>query len=110
MKTIHNVKGMTKMNDLNKYIDHCIIDEYATKSLSEGFSLDVDDIPENELSNFLHELMQRDTNVRDYVLHSMQSMINERLRECESTERYESGFQLKHLSNGDTRLQPMRGF
>ena len=101
---------MTNMKDLNNYIDVCIIDEYATKSFSEGFSLDIDDVPEKEISNFLHELMQRDTNVKDYVLHSMQQLINERLKDRESDERYDSGLRLVRLSNGDTRLQRAGGY
>ena len=101
---------MTNMNDLNKYIDTCIIDEYATKSFSEGFSLDIDDVPQHEVSNFLDELMKRDTDVRDYVLNSMQQLINKRLSECESEERYDSGLRLVRLSNGDTRLQRAGGY
>lgn len=101
---------MTNMKDLNKYIDNCIIDEYATKSFSEGYSLDIDDVPETEISNFIDELMKRDTNVRDYVLHSMQQLINERLRERESDERYDSGLRLIRLPNGDTRLQRAGGY
>lgn len=98
------------MNDLNKYIDTCIIDEYATKNLSEGYALDVDDIPQHEISVFLDELMKRDTGVRDFVLHSMQQLINKRLGECESFDRYDQGLWLEQLSSGDTRLRRMGGY
>jgi hypothetical protein len=98
------------MDSLNQYIDLCIIDEYADKSFSEGYSLDVDSLPDNEISNFLDELMKRDTNVRDYVLHCMQQLIDSRLPECEVNDREHAGLRLVHMSNGDTRIERMRGY
>lgn len=71
------------MTNLNQYIDLCLIDEYATKSSTEGYSLDVDSIPENDKENFLHILMQADTSVKDMVTHAMQKLINDRLADME---------------------------
>lgn len=102
---------MSKYKDsLEQYVDLCIIDEYAEKSFHEGYTLDVDSLPDNEISNFLDELMKRDTSVRDYVLHSMQEIIDERLGECELRDRDDAGLTLVHMSNGDTRLERRRGY
>ena len=98
------------MDSLNQYVDLCIIDEYADKSFSEGYSLDLETLPENEISNFLDELMRQDTNVRDYVRHCMQQLIDSRLPECEVRDRDNAGLTLVHLSNGDTRIERMRGY
>jgi hypothetical protein len=95
------------MDSLNQYVDLCIIDEYADKSFTEGYSLDVDSLPDNEISNFLDELMKRDTTVRDYVRHCMQQIIDSRLPECEVNDRSNAGLTLVHLSNGDTRIERM---
>jgi hypothetical protein len=110
MKTIPIVKGMTNMDSLNQYIDLCLIDEYAEKSFTEGYSLDVDSIPEHDRSNFLDELMRHDTTVRDLVLYHMQKLIDERLPECEVKDRQNAGLRLIHLSNGDTMLVRERGY
>ena len=113
-ETTANVKGMTNMlksiESLNKYVYLCIIDEYADKCFQTGYSLDVDSLPDHEISNFLDELMKRDTNVRDYVLHAMQEAINDRLPECEAEDRENAGLTLVHMSNGDTRIERMKGY
>ncbi len=101
---------LKSMESLNKYVDLCIIDEYAEKSFEEGYTLDVDCLPDNEIANFLAELMERDTSVRDYVLHSMQQIIDDRLPECEVRDRENAGLTLVHMSNGDTRIERMRGY
>ena len=67
------------MKELYKYIDVCLIDEYAEGNFEDGYSLDIDSLPKNEISNFLDRLMQEDTTIRDFVLSHMQQMINERL-------------------------------
>lgn len=92
------------MKELNRYIDICLIDEYATKSFTEGYSLDVDDLTEHERDNFLAELMKHDTAVRDLVHYHMQKLIDERLPECEAEDRRHAGLKLVRLSNGDTQL------
>lgn len=73
------------MNEINKYIDVCLINEYAFQT-EDGFMLDVDSLPEIEKTNFLDVLMKDDTTVRDFVLFQMQKMINERI------EHYEVGY------------------
>lgn len=97
------------MKELYKYVDICLIDEYADKSFTEGYSLDVDDLSEHERSNFLDELMKNDTTVRDLVLFHMQKLIDERLPECEAKDRYDAGLTLRQLSNGDRILVSNRG-
>jgi hypothetical protein len=92
------------MNTLNRYIDICLIDEYADKDLRNGYALDIDSLPEHTRSNFLDELMKHDTSVRDLVLYHMQEMINERLPECELHDRENRGFSMVHRSNGDTEM------
>lgn len=79
---------ITTMKNLNSYIDHCIIEEYADRNLKNGYSLDVDDLPKHDFDNFLNMLMEEDTSVRDYVRCSMQKMIDARLPEVESKARY----------------------
>jgi len=72
------------MEKINTYIDHCLIQEYGTPNKELNcFELDIDDLPDNELDNFLHRLMQEDTTVRDVVHHHMQKLIEKRL--CEVT-------------------------
>lgn len=71
------------MRELNKYIDRCIIDEYAHKDREGSLELDISDIPPNELSNFLSRLMDEDTTVRDFVRDQMQKLIDERIPEVE---------------------------
>ena len=101
---------MTKMDSLNQYIDLCVIAEYADKSFTRGYSLDVDSLPHHEISNLLDELMKRDTNVRDYVLHCMQKLINSRLPECEINDRSTKNLKLIHSSNGDVTFERVRGY
>jgi hypothetical protein len=72
------------MQTINTYIDNCLIHEYGkpNRELCE-YELDLDDLPDHEVSNFLHILMQEDTSVRDFVRHQMQSLIEKRLSEVE---------------------------
>lgn len=70
------------MEEINTYIDHCLIQEYGVPNREiNAYELDLDDLPEIEKDNFLHRLMQQDTHVRDAVHFAMQSMIESRLRE-----------------------------
>lgn len=74
--------GRANMKGLNNYIDRCLIEEYGIRNPKlNGYELDLDDVPEREVSNFLHELMCEDTNVRDYVRDQMQKLINQRLHQ-----------------------------
>jgi len=92
---------------LDSYIDACLIDEYADKDLRKGYSLDVDSLPDHEISNLLDRCMQEDTYIRDFVLSQMQDMINSRLPICEDNDRAGSNVRVVQLSNGD--MLPMRG-
>lgn len=99
------VKRTLTMNEIDSYIDVCLIDEYADKDFNEGYQLDVDSLSEHERSNFLDLLMKHDTTVRDLVLYNMQKLINERLPECELKDRNRAGIKLIRMSNGDTRFE-----
>lgn len=77
------------MKAINSYIDRCLLDEYADKDLENGFSLDIDFLPEYEIENFLDQLMKNDTTIRDLVYYHMQKLINRRLSEYESENRYD---------------------
>lgn len=95
------------LKSLNSYIDACLIDEYADKDLSEGYTLDIDNLPSHEVSNFLDRCMQEDTAIRDFVLNTMQKMIDARLPDFESQDRFQRGQRVVRLSNGDQFV--MRG-
>lgn len=70
------------MEVINTYIDHCLIQEYGVPNKELNcFELDIDDLPKNEIENFLDRLMQEDTTVRDVVRYHMQKLIEERLSE-----------------------------
>ncbi len=90
---------------LDQYIDLCLVDEYADKDIENGYSLDVDSLPEHERANFLDKLMQEDTSVRDFVLFQMQKLIDERLPECQADDMLHAGIRRVQLSNGDSYLQ-----
>lgn len=97
-------KGMANMESLNKFIDLCLIDTYADKT-SRGFQLDVSSLPSNEQENFLDQLMQNDSTIRDIVTYHMQKLIDERLSFKESRDSQQSGLNVFHLSNGDIQLR-----
>jgi hypothetical protein len=101
---------MANMKELNRYIDTCIIAEYAEKDFHNGYTLDVDSLPDNERANFLDELMKHDTAVRDLVLCHMQQLIDDRLMKCEVTDRNDAGLRMITLSNGDKRVVPQGRF
>lgn len=70
------------MNNIHTYIDKCLIQEYGVPT-KNGYELDLDDLPENEIHNFLDCLMSDDTSVRDLVKFHMQQLINKRLSTVE---------------------------
>lgn len=104
IKVIPTLKRTLTM-DIDKYIDVCLLDEYAMGNVHEGFYLDVDSIPEHDRANFLDMLMQDDTSVRDFVLHAMQKMIDARLEDFELSKRADAGLRLVRLPDGDSRLE-----
>lgn len=71
------------MKELNVYIDRCLIDEYAKKDCEGYLALDVCDIPQQDITNFLRRAMEEDTTIRDLVYYHMQKMIDKRLPEVE---------------------------
>lgn len=98
-------KRKLAMDEIESYIDHCLIDEYADKDFYHGYTLDVDSLSEHEKANFLDLLMRNDTSVRDLIHHHMQKLIDDRLPECEAKDRQNAGFTLIHLSNGDVQIR-----
>lgn len=76
---------------LRSYIDHQIIDEYADKDLS-GFTLYIQDLPENEQSNLLDAIAASDPDFKSYILEYAQNLIDERLPIREQKLRYDEGF------------------
>jgi hypothetical protein len=70
------------MDNINSYIDTCLIQEYGIPNRElNSYELDLDDLPDNEITNLLDRLMHNDTNVRNYVRYQMQGLIESRLRE-----------------------------
>ncbi len=70
------------MQNVYTFIDKCLIQEYGIPNLElNSYELDLDDLPDNEVSNLLDRLMLDDTNVRDVVRSHMQKLIDKRLRE-----------------------------
>ena len=95
-------QGVSKMSQLEKYIDNCLIDEYANK---KDYTLDVSSLPKNEIQNFLDVLMDDDTEIRDLILDKMQHLIDERLPEVEVRDRQNKGIKT-HIDriNGEVRF------
>lgn len=78
------------MDDLNKYVDRCLIDEFAYKNLEEGHYLDIENVPPSEQINFLNKLFETDTGLREFALLYMQKMIDERLPEVTALDRFDN--------------------
>lgn len=93
------------MIELERFIDRCIIDEYATKNLEEGYSLDIDQVPEHDQNIFLTKMLEADTNLRNYALNCMQQMIDDRIKEVELEERNYLGFTALRDDHGDIYLE-----
>jgi hypothetical protein len=71
------ISYMQQNNQINRYIDSCLIDEYAN-----NYTLDVEHLPAHERTDFLDYLMEHDNVIRDIVHFHMQGLINKRLLEC----------------------------
>lgn len=97
------------MDQINKFVDLCIIDEYAEKDVFNGYHLDLDDLPETEISNLADLLLEHDTHIRDYVRAYMQELLNDRLRECTLEGRCNQGITLNYRPNGDYYFNVPRG-
>ncbi len=88
--------------NVNKYIKYCLINEYATK-LEDGYFLDVEELPQSELNDFVALLMLKDDSVKDFMLARMQTLIDERLDAAMLDDKSDSGFRAVNDSiNGET--------
>lgn len=96
--------------NIRKYIERILISEHAYKSFAAGYSLDVTDLPKNEIENFLDILFEQDYHTRDLILDRMQDLINERLPFVECQDRYEAGYvPIQDQSNGEINWIARRG-
>ena len=92
------------MKSLHRYIDVCLIDEYADKDYVDGYLLDLDSIPDHEKEVFLNEIMKSDSALRDLIHFHMQAYINERLPICELKDMEFQGLKVSRRTNGDTDI------
>ncbi len=76
------------MEKFNRYLDRCILDPYATKSLTDGFSMSADDIPEHEMSTLIEKMLESDCGLRDLIHVHIQELIDARLPDYESDNKY----------------------
>ena len=96
--------------NVRNYIERCLIDEYAYKSHKNGYSLDVCDLPANELANFLDLLFTKDDYTRDLILDRMQDLINERIPFVECQAKYDAGYvPMQDQINGEINWIARRG-
>lgn len=87
---------------IEKYIDTCLISEYADKDLKYGYSLDVAELPNHEKLNFLDFLLKYDPILRDMILDRMHELVAPRLERMEMQHKYDAGL-IPHLdqNNGE---------
>jgi hypothetical protein len=90
--------------DVDNYVDTCLINEYASKDLHNGYSLDVSSLSKNEIAHFFDRLMDDDSAVRNFVLDHMQKIVDERLCQMEREDRSKMGMSFSRKSNGDYEL------
>ena len=96
--------------NIRKYIERNLIDEYAYKSFKNGFSLDVCDLPEHDINNFLDLLFKHDYHTRDLILNRMQELIDERLPLAECQAKYDAGLvPVQDQINGEVNWILRRG-
>lgn len=85
-----------------KYVDLCLIDEYADKDFTYGYSLDVTSLPTHEQENFLDFLFENDEVMKEIVLDRMQELIEQRIPWVESQDKYDAGFKpIVDQNNGE---------
>ncbi len=96
--------------NIRNYIEKVLINEHAYKSFNNGYSLDVTDLPANELDNFLDMLFKHDYHTRDLILDRMQDLINERLPLLECRDKYDAGYvPVQDNINGEINWIARRG-
>lgn len=91
--------------DIAQYIDIMLIDQYATKSLGEGYSLWLDEISPHDTQNFLDYLHENDPVFKDMVGNYMQEIINKRLVVKEVDDRFDKNLHLVRHSNGNQSIE-----
>ena len=62
-----------------RYMDLCIIDEYADKDLQCGYSIDISDIPIEEIHNLIDVLLTHDMNFRDFIFDHLGDILTRRV-------------------------------
>ena len=77
------------MNNISKFLN-LLFSEYANKPHDEGYHLDVQDIPQQELIDLVDLMMKDDTTLRDSVLFHIQNTINSHIGDFEANNRYQS--------------------
>jgi hypothetical protein len=84
MKSL-TVKGMANMKTcIEKYVDRCLIDEYADKNTQYGYSLTVSELSDHEKNNFFNFLFKHDDVLQELIMDRMQELVEERLPIVES--------------------------
>jgi len=87
---------------LSNYIEHSIIDEYADKNHFDGYSLHINDLPKNEIENFLSMLFDHDEVTKDLILDRMHELIDSQLPIKECKDKYEQGYvPVQDRNNGE---------
>ena|ERR1700685_165321 len=80
------------MSKLSRYINSCIIDEYAEKGHPDGYYLDVTKLPAHEINDFLNALMENDGAAREMILDRMQELVDSAIPFVESRDNFDAGF------------------
>jgi len=75
------------MNELSSYFN-MLINEYANKPQDEGYHLDVESLPHNELASLIEVMMKHDNHMRDIVLSHIQESIESHIPNFEINHRY----------------------
>lgn len=97
--------------NIKSYIDHCLLDEYAAKSRHYGYSLDITDLPDNELTNFLDYALKNDPATRELITAHLQELIESRLPLYECEHRYSQGMvPVRDSVNGEVNWIRSRGY
>lgn len=79
------------INTIDKYVDTCLIREYADKDSKHGYSLDAASLSKHEQLNFLTMLVNHDDVLQELILDRMQELIELRLPMVEAQDKYDSG-------------------
>ncbi len=87
---------------LSSYIDTNIIDENANKKSRDGYVLDIQELNEHDIDNFLTFLFKNDEALKELILDHMQELIDERLPIVECQDKYDAGYwPIQDRNNGE---------